>query len=273
LRPLGYTILAAEAFSNPDSAEDSPVTRMARDGYPRLESGHYTNDPVFADFVRQALKLGFRPVAYEQRQSQSPPGGGIAAREQAQADNIAALVAANPDSKFFIYVGFSHVLEAAVDRDGEPVEWMAARLKKLTGIDPLTIDQANPSELASNRWGRDAFALVAPRIGRPSVLRLSGADLRVGENGHAVDLQIFHPPIRLVNGRPSWLRGMGRTARPVPANLVPLQGRRLVQAFLAGEGERAIPVDQVLVEAGKPVPRLMLPKQAVRYAVQEPVRR
>jgi hypothetical protein len=265
LRPLGYTILAAEAFSNPDAAKDSPVDRMARDGYPRLDSGHYTNDPVFADFVRQALVLGFRPAAYEQKRSQSVPGGGIAAREQAQAENIAKLMAANPEAKVFAYVGFSHVLEAPVDGD---MEWMAARLKKLTGIDPLTIDQANLGEASMHRWGREAQALVATRIRKASVLRLGGAFVKVGKYAHAVDLQVFQPRTHLIQGRPSWLKQTGRTAQAVPSNLLPSKGRRLIQAFLADEGEGAIPIDQVLVEAGKPVPSLMLPERPVRYAVQ-----
>jgi hypothetical protein len=267
LRPLGYTIIAAEAFANADWERESPITQMERDGYPRIYTGHYLHDPVFADFLRQALALGFRPRAYEQKPSQTSLGEGIAEREQAQAENIAGILAANPGAKIFIYVGFAHVMEAPVGRDRQN-EWMAARLKKMTGVDPLTIDQANFGEASLHRWGREADAIVSPRIRKPSVLRLGGAYVKVGDSAHAVDLQVFQPRTHFVHGRPSWLRQMGRTARAVPSNLLPSQGRRLVQAFLADEGEGAIPIDQVLVEAGKPAPRLMLPKRRVRYAVQ-----
>lgn len=269
LKPLGYTILAAEAFANAASQGETPVAKLAREGYPRLQTGHYVHDPVFADFIRQALAIGYRPAAYEIKESQFRPGGGIPVREQAQADNVAAILAANPGAKIFIYVGFTHVMEAPVGRDGVEMEWMAARLKKMTGVDPLTIDQANLGEAATQRWGREAHAIVAPRIRKPSVLRLGAAPVKVGDYAHAVDLQVFHPRTHLLHGRPSWLRQMGRTARPVPSNLLPSQGRRLVQAFLADEGEGAIPIDQVLVEAGKPIPRLMLPERPVRYAVQD----
>ncbi len=270
LRPLGYNILAAEAFANADwGEEESPIAQLQRDGYPRLNTGHYIHDPVFADFIRQALALGFRPRAYEQKRSQSSPGGGIAEREQAQAENIAGILAANPGAKVFVFVGFSHVLEAPVDRDGKSNEWMAARLKKLTGVDPFTIDQANVGEAATNRWGREAQALVAPRIRKASVFRLGGGYVKVGDNAHAVDLQVFQPRTQLVHGRPTWLKQMSRKAYPVPSNLLPSEGRRLVQAFLANEGKGAIPIDQVLVESGNPVPSLMLPKRPVRYAVQD----
>jgi hypothetical protein len=269
LRPLGYTILAAEDFVNVEWPGETPVAKLAREKYPRLQTGHYLHDPVFADFIRQALALGYRPAAYEIKNSQSRPGGGVPVREQAQAENIAAILAANPGARLFLYVGFSHVMEAPVDREGEGIEWMAARLKKMTGVDPLTIDQANLGEAATQRWGREAQALVAPRIRKASVLRLGGDYVKVGDYAHAVDLQVFQPSTDFVHGRPSWLGQMGRTARPVPSNLLPSKGRRLVQAFLADEGEGAIPIDQVLVEAGKPVPRLMLPSGPVRYAVQD----
>ena len=269
LRPLGYNILAAEAFANLDGEGESAVNRLEREGYPHLQTGHYLHDPVFADFIRQALALGFRPRAYEQKSSQSSPGGGISEREQAQAENLAAILAANPGAKIFIYVGFSHVMEAPVAGNGRAVEWMAARLKKMTGVDPLTIDQAYLGESSQRRSGREAQAIVAPRIRGASVLRLGGAYVKVGEYAHAVDLQIFQPGTQLVQGRPIWLARMGRTAHAVPANLRPSKGRRLVQAFLANEGEGAIPIDQVLAEAGKPVPILMLPERPVRYAVQD----
>ena len=269
LRPLGYSVLAAEAFVNVEGQGETPVAKLARDGYPRFQTGHYLHDPVFADFIRQALALGYRPAAYEITPGQSRAGGGIPVREQAQAENIAAILAADPGARLFVYVGFSHVMEAPVGRDGGTIEWMAARLRKLTGIDPLTIDQANLGEAATHRWGREAQALIAPRIRKASVLRLGGAYAKVGDFAHAVDLQVFQPGTQFVHGRPSWLMQMGRTARPVPSGLLPPKGRRLVQAFLADEGEGAIPIDQVLVEAGKPVPWMMLPRRPVRYAVQD----
>ncbi|HEX8449217.1 MAG TPA: hypothetical protein VF652_06460 [Allosphingosinicella sp.] len=269
LRPLGYDILAAEAFTNVDGKIGSPVARLERQRYPTFETGHYIHDPVFADFIRGALAIGYRPAAYEIRPSQWRPDGGIAVREQAQAENIAAILASNPGARLFIHVGFSHVMEApAASSEGE-MEWMAARLKKMTGIDPLTIDQANFGEASSARRGLDARALVEPRIRESSVLRLGAGAANVGDFAHSVDLQVFHPRTRLIHGRPDWLVRMGRTARPVPSSLLPVRGRRLVQAFLAGEKEGAIPIDQVLVEAGKPAPWLMLPRRPVRYAVQD----
>jgi hypothetical protein len=267
LRPLGYTLLAVEAFGN-----YPPLTAtLAREGFPRLNSGTYLKEPVFGDFVRQALRLGYSPIAYEQDAEPQKRGEpGTPGREQAQAENLAAALRANPGRKLFVYVGFSHVAETPIEHGSGRMEWMAARLRKLTAIDPLTIEQTALAEDSSSRAGREAWALAAPKLRRTSVLRLDGHPFAFGQYADAIDLQVLHPPTRLQDGRPSWLAAMGRRPRAIPPALIAKPGRRLVQAFLAEEPDDAVPVDQVLVEAGKPVPKLMLPARPIRYAVQEP---
>jgi hypothetical protein len=267
LRPLGYRFLAAEAFVNHKPVVDA----MAREGFPRRNMGFYLQDPVFADFVRQALSLGYEPVAYEETGEQVKSGpGGIPGREQAEADNLAAAIAARPRGKWLVYVGFSHVAEAPIAHGPGSMTWMAARLKRQTGIDPLTVDQTGVSEDTLSRSGRDAWVLVAPRLRRSSVLFTGGRALVVGPYAGAVDLQVVHPPTRLSGGRPDWLASLGRRPRDIPFQLLPKHGRRLIQSFLAAEPVDAVPIDQVLVEAGKPVPKLMLPQGSIRYAVQDP---
>ena len=96
LRPLGYSILAVEAFhSAPDAAQRARETKLiADDGYVRLDTGVYTKDPVFADFVRQSLALGYEPVVYD---LVVPKGAsrGFEQREQGAADNLMTAVFAN----------------------------------------------------------------------------------------------------------------------------------------------------------------------------------
>ena len=274
LRPLGYTILAAETFANyPPESGLQPMQALARDRFPRLSTGTYVVDPVFGDFVRQAMALGYRPVAYEDF---GRPRGGtvteqIREREQAQAENLlSAISRADPQARVLIYVGHSHVAEAPLMREGEPVEWMAARLKRLSGIDPLTIDQTEADEL--DPLARAYRDLVAARMrARPSILFLSAASLVEGPYRGAVDLQVLHPPLRLVRGRPDWMRRIGRRPVAIPSHLLPAHGRRLVQAFAAGEPADAIPLDQIVVEAGRTAAPLMLPRRRVRWAWQDPV--
>jgi hypothetical protein len=267
LRPLGYDALAAEAFNN----DPRSIAQLTRDRFPRLLSGTYLKDPVFADFVRRALALGYAPVAYEQTHDQRAKGpGGIAGREQAEADNLAAYLAAHPGRKLLVYVGFSHVAEAPLEEGDGPVEWMAARLKKLTGLDPVTIEQTSLAEDSASRGLREAYWRLSAPLRRSAIFRLDGRPLVIGPYAGAVDFQVVHPPTRLKGGRPDWLAELGRRPVPVPASLLPTAGRRLVQAFLAAEPADSIPIDQVLVEAGRPPPKLMLPSARLRFARQDP---
>lgn len=275
LRPLGYSVLAAETFWNKE--DQAPMVLLAKQGYPIRTSGHYTQDPVFGDFVRQSLAMGYRPYAYEQTATEQAPKSAsrdesIDRREEAQSTHLAHLLAADPAARIFVYVGFSHVTEQPLDRAGKAsTRWMATRLKAKTGIDPLTIDQTSLGRDmgGSNMLARQALAAKAPD--RSIVLFEGDRPVTVGPYAGAVDLQVYHPPTRMVKGRPDWLAAMNRKAMAIPVGFVPQKGERLVQAFIASESDDAIPVDQVLVQAGKDVPVLLVPgDKPLRLAMQDP---
>src|SRR5690606_27021613 len=210
-----------------------------------------TIDPMFGYLVRTAMTLGYRPVAYEAaykpEENSLSQEEQIVAREQAQAENLArALAAAGPDAKFLIHVGYGHAAERPLP-PGE-VEWMAARLAPLTDLDPLTIDQTEVSEVALRPQGRALHRALASRSrGGPMVFMKGDTPVATGRLGEATDLQVVHPYVIAVDGRPDYLRETGRRPIAIPQELLPAEGRRLVQVFAAGEAPDAIPLDQVLV--------------------------
>jgi len=273
LRPLGYSVLAAEAFDNDEdpATSDAKMAALAKDGFARHATGFYTRDPVFADFIRQSLALGYRPVSYEhiaKAADTETQEEKIKAREQGQAENLVRnIFAKDPNAKVLIFVGYSHVAEAPIGRSG--TEWMAARWKKMTGIDPLTIDQTTYSEGTLSEESKAYYALIADRVKRPSLLISEGRPLRGGPYKDAVDIQIVHPRTQYKHGRATWLHAMGRRPVKIPSGMMPRSGKRLIQAFLSTEATDAVPVDQVVVEAGKPAPKLMLPRAPVRLSYQD----
>ncbi|WP_294288727.1 hypothetical protein [uncultured Sphingomonas sp.] len=273
LRPLGYDLLSVETFNNDaDPAKAAALmAKLEADGYARRTTGYYTRDPVFADFIRQALALGYRPFAHEETDHGTEGGwpARIARRETAQADFIAKMLAANPRSKALVFVGFSHATEEPVpSAEGEPTRWMATRLKAMTGIDPLTIDQTTLNERTGSAG---LYALVRPKLGTRSVTLFNGdTALVVGNYRGLLDLQVAHPPLKVVDGRPDWLTMMNRKPTAIPAQYLPTKGTRLVQAYIASEADDAIPIDQMLVTAGQTPPKLYLPNVPVRYVVQDP---
>jgi hypothetical protein len=276
LKPLGYTVLAVEALTRDkdDAVSLAKMQALARDGYVRRTSGYYLNDPVFADFLRQAMGMGYRLVSYESAgfTDETTEEAAFVRREQEQAENIARrALAQDPNAKVLVYCGFHHA--AKTELAGDTVKgrlYMAARLKRLTGIEPLVIDQAELGEAPMYRPDIDVGAIAARTAKTRSMVLMHGqAPLVVGLMAGAVDLQVVHPRAPLSHGRPRWLADLGRRPVDVPVSLLPAHGTRLVQAFLASEADDAIPIDQVLVTAGQPAPRLMLPNARVRYAFQD----
>ncbi|MFE8583027.1 hypothetical protein ACFX59_02870 [Sphingomonas sp. NCPPB 2930] len=219
--------------------------------------------------------MGYRPVAYEQMESgngSTSRADSIARREDAQSSHLAQVLAADPKAKMFVYVGHSHVAEQPIDdRSNAKQSWMATLLKAKTGIDPLTIDQVTLGQRPSGYNGLARRVLAAKTSGRSVVMFDGDRPVVVGQYAGAVDLQVYHPVTRMVKGRPDWLAAMGRKPMAIPPGFVTQKGERLVQAFVAGESDDAIPVDQVLVRAGQDVPALMVPdNKPLRLVMQDP---
>lgn len=275
LRPLGYSVLAAETFDNepPHGGKPTVVEQLSQDRFVRISTGFYTRDPVYAAFLRNAIAIGYQPVAYEQNSLQRPKddlprGQSIETREQAEADNLTAIHRRLPTAKLLIYVGHSHVAEAAIDEEGGgKIEWMAARLKRMTGIDPLTIDQTTLTDVPAST--RQSYYMAAAHIKNNDGILFEGdRPLVLGQYAGAVDVQVVHPRRTYRYGRPAWLADLGGEPFSVPKKLIPTNGHRLVQVFAATAPADAIPLDQVVVQAGFPPAMLIAPRGAVRFAIQ-----
>lgn len=276
LQPLGYGVLAAEALTRDkdDGVSLGKMEQLSKDGYVRKSSGYYLNDPVFADFFRQAMQMGYRLVSYESAgfTDEKTEEARSDRREQEQAENIVRrALEPNPGAKVLIYCGRHHAAKAPIN-DPKVKErlWMAERLKRLSGIEPLVIDQVELGQTPSDRPDVDLYAIASTKAKTESVMLVNGSQpIVVGLLAGGVDLQVVHPPVRRISGRPAWLESMGRKPSKIPPTLLPGKGTRLIQAFLADEGTDAIPIDQVLVTFRKATPKLMLPKRPVRYEYQD----
>jgi hypothetical protein len=260
LREVGFTHLGAETFTE-------SISESMKDGAPDGRGGVYVIDPVFADFVRQAYKAGYLLFSYEQTaaQAEAAEDAGInarMAREEAQASNILRILTEEPHARLFIYVGGSHLLETD---DDSGRAWMAKILKHESGVDPLTIDQTfGTPRLSRGREGR-LYRQVERHLSRyPAIARDERGRLlaRAG-----TDITVFHPSDSVPTPRPNWLFMCGYRM-PYDIPLERSSSRRLVRAFLSGEPDGSIPVDQVLVERNAAAAFLMLPPGRYRIESQ-----
>lgn len=273
LRPLGYDWFAAEAFVTPGK-EPRPSMRLYRNGMPFTgDLGWYTQDPVFAETVREAARLGYRFADYEQTWLQSAPEGSdaeaeIAAREQAQAENlIANVLTPYPDAKVFVFVGYSHAME----KPGLGGTWFAARLKALTGIDPLTIEQSwNWPALDPANDARHVAAVLtkfAPTA--PIAVSKDGVSVGGRIHGGQMDLSVFHPRRAPVGGRPGWLAA-DPMRRAVEVTVPPFSGPALLQVLRSSEGPAGVPADQFLLQPGQDRATLLLHPGAYFLRLERP---
>ena len=137
LRPLreeGYTYLAIEGLTSMpplDGATCSDAILFDAElpvrGYPTAKSGFYIREPIFAEIIREALRLGFKLVAYE---TTDTADDSVEGREERQARNIACVFKGDPKAKLVAIAGFSHVNKSV--NSELPGGWMASRFRSMT---------------------------------------------------------------------------------------------------------------------------------------------
>ncbi|HLQ39319.1 MAG TPA: hypothetical protein VK348_16030 [Planctomycetota bacterium] len=244
----GYRYLAAETFT--------PAVMTPAWKGPGYDTGYYIQDPVYASAVRTARQLGYQLIAYDTAE-RGPQGDG-SFRDRTQAQTLERLVfARDPKAKLLVFAGRGHAAEVPPPDGWTP---MASVLKQITGIDPFTIyaptmsqRQTPAEEHALYRW-----ATAHDLVQQPVIFVDRRQDRCLGSGN--CDAWVFWPRVTIVDGRPDWLaKTLGRKAVPIPAAIAGGHGLRLAQAFADGEPATFVPVDQVLLRDGEPLPVLMLP--------------
>lgn len=236
LRQEGFDYFAVETLYATD-------TQLQSRGYPVEDSGFYTNEPIYAEMVRTALRLGFKVIAYE-----AEAGGSGDARESEQARHIYEQVfKKDPKARLVVNAGYAHIVETGTYLGGSS---MAEHLFKLTGIDPLTVEQTMLIPHPSADHDHPYYTAVMEKLHptEPIVfVQPSGKpwSLRPG-----YDVSVFFPPGQMRRGRPTWLT-LGGLRKPYFVS-----GDRpckndwpcLVEARYADEGPDAIPADRMLFD-------------------------
>lgn len=250
LRPLGFDTLALETLSPsmPGTPQRYLPSFVRQPTLPYFQDGdgHYLSEAGFGRLGRRAKGLGYHLLAYEfideHQAADATMEQRIATREEGQARNLAAYVRDHPGAKLLIHVGYSHAAEVP-RADG--TRWMAARFKKMTGIDPLTISQT------VCRGGGGEVQLSA---------------LPADEPAGTFDLVVDHATARFVRGRPIWRQQAGDLPVSIPRALYPTIGWNVVEARLVGEPAASVPMDRVAIRARDDV-ALMLPPGRYRLRV------
>lgn len=237
LRALGFTHFAAEAFGEKD-------TELTRRGYALATSGsEYLREPLYGDIVREAIRLGFVIVPYES--SVMTPQQ---AREDSQADNLYRRVfVTDPAARLFVHAGYAHI-DKAPGALGEDVRPMAMELQRLSGFEPLSINQTDFSGVDPARQAPHYRQLVTtfhPTAAMVLLNRDNGKPWSVYPRRH--DISVILPPSG-TTARPDWLHGdRQRHAWPIDAALCARTRPCVIEARLSNETDDATPADRYTV--------------------------
>lgn len=232
LRALGFTHFAAEALNENDAA-------LIQRGYPVPASGsEYLREPLLGDIVRQAIRLGFIVVAYD---SDSPDN---AVREADQARHLYQRVfAKQPRARLFVHAGYAHIDKAA-GRLGS-IEPMAMQLRRLSGFEPLCIEQSQ-FRWVGYAYKADPYMQLVNDfdVRRPTVLVQRDSQQPWSNAPTRYDISVILPPSGHW-GRPRWLALDGqRRSRMVDTGICRHVLPCVVEAHYPSEPDDATPADR-----------------------------
>lgn len=251
LRAQGFDTFAVETIYASDG-------ELASRGYPIQGSGFYTNEPICAEMVRSALKLGYRVVAYEAEEAGS---GDV--RERAQARNIYERVfKRDPKARLVVDAGYAHIQESGSYLGGAT---MAMHLRKLSGIDPLTVEQTMLIPHPDPAQDHPYYTAAVQRLQPTAPWVFIGKDGAPWALRPGYDVSVFFPPPVLRRGRPTWL-ALGGLRKPYlvdGATACKEQYPCLIEARYADEADDAIPADRMVFD---PPPRHARSRSGLRPA-------
>ncbi|MBP1475196.1 hypothetical protein J7I44_12855 [Frateuria sp. MAH-13] len=236
LREEGFDTFAAETLYARDDA-------LQARGYPIEGSGFYTNEPLCAEMVRTALRLGYRVVPYE-----SDSGDGGDARERSQARNLYERVfKTQPKARLVVDAGYGHIRESGKYLGGQS---MAEHLRKLVDIDPLTVEQTMLVPHADATHDHPYYTDLVARLKPTRPLVFIGGDGKPWALREGYDVSVLFPPQVLRRGRPTWLAldGLRRPYRVDGEDLCRADYPCLVEARYADEPDAAIAADRLVFD-------------------------
>lgn len=192
----GFRFLALEGMSNYVYPYKGPLLD---------KHGYYTNEPVFSMLIKTAEEMGFEIISYDAASST------IQERERLSAKNLKSRIfEKNPKAKVLIHVGYSHI-----DED----TWLAAEIKDLLDINPLTISQTKIREKSHPSFEVGVYeVLLSKRKNDEPFVLLNQNQLPWSSSPDRWDIDVIWPRTTYSNDKPTWML-LGREQIEIPNTL------------------------------------------------------
>ena len=238
----GFRYLAMEMLNN---FSNHNLTRES------MHTGYYASEPVAGELVRSALEMGFKLVSYEDTAAAVHTAN---QRDSVQAANLYEILRADTAAKVLVHASFAHISKKK-GADGHIP--MALAFWRLSGIEPLTIDQTDMTEESNFGYGRVIYQAYMQKyvLTEPSIALINNNPVNVTDKD-LYDLCVIHPPTVFQDGRPTWLSLGGRR---LPTYVKPsTPSVFLVQAYYQNEIDnndntpwQLVPADQTYITGSK----------------------
>mgnify|MGYP001602402301 CR=1 FL=1 len=236
----GFRYLAMEML-NPGA--DQELNKLT------YQTGHYTTEPVAGEMIRIALDMGFKLVAYEDADATKHTPR---QRDSVQAENIYQVIKEDSTAKIFVFAGYGHIAEKTTSEDFIP---MGMAFKRISGIDPLSIDQTDMTEGSNFSYGNAFYSAYLQRypVSTPSIALSNDEPVNI-TGSELYDLTVIHPKSNYRDSRPTWLSLQNRRQpvyiKPSNKNTFLVQAYYQYESFSNKPGQ-VIPADQTYLQSGK----------------------
>ena len=251
----GFHYLAMEMLNNFTSHSLSKLT---------MHTGYYTSEPVAGELIRTALAIGYTLIPYEDTAAAAHT---INQRDSVQAENIYQVIRQDTSARILVYAESAHISKKKAADGYIP---MGLDFQRISGINPLTIDQTDMTEESNFGYGRVIYQAYLQKfpLTRVSIALINNEPVSV-TNNDLYDLSVIHPPNFYKEGRPTWL-SLGDTRQPTFVK-PPVANVYFVQAYYEKEIEnndntpwQLVPADQTYIVGGKKSYMLYLKKGKYR---------
>ncbi len=241
LRPLraeGFNVFAVETLYRQD------IAALNQRGYPIAASGFYTREPIYAEMVRTALRLGYRVVAYEADERHTGD-----AREAQQAAHLWKILQDDPQARIVVNAGYAHI-----QKSGEflGAQSMAEHFMHDSGITPLSVEQTFLIPHQDRALNHPAYDAIIAKLHPTQPIAFVNAHGRPWSLRPGYDVSVIFPEEHFVYGRPTWAALWGaRVPVGISGDVCQRHWPCLIAARYSDEGKDAIPADRMVLD---PVP-------------------
>ncbi|MEJ7681139.1 MAG: hypothetical protein WKG06_25460 [Segetibacter sp.] len=168
--------------------EDRSRAAILKDSFPDKKDGFYISEPFMAGVVRKAKEVGFNVYGYD------TSANTFVEREFGQAKNLYDLYSKDPDHKWVVLAGYSHINKRYFSSESPSALQF---FRKLAGFEPFSINQSALSDITDQRYAVADSSVGYYAVDTSSFIYKDGqADLYIINNIKKHPFEVPFPAIK-----------------------------------------------------------------------------